>query len=79
MGTCSLADRSNGLVWVSTSDFRFRQIIGKGGFGRVWRVEWKKDGLAYAMKMLSKAKILHKHSVHSIMNERKLLALLNHK
>lgn len=35
MGTCSLADRCNGLEWVSGHDFRFRQIIGKGGFGKV--------------------------------------------
>ncbi len=34
MGTCSVVDRSNGLVWVSTYDFKFRQIIGKGGFGK---------------------------------------------
>ncbi len=46
---------------------------------QVWKVQRKKDGLIYAMKVLSKAKIMHKHSVNSVMNERRLLALLNHK
>ena len=78
MGTCSLNDRQNGLVWVSMGDFKFKHTIGKGGFGKVWKVQRKKDSLIYAMKVLSKIKIINKHSVHSVMNERRLLAQLNH-
>ena len=38
----------------------------------------KKDNNVYAMKEMSKARILMKHSVASVMNERKLLAKLQH-
>lgn len=48
-------------------------MIGKGGFGKVWKVEAKKNKKVYAMKEMSKAKILAKKSVHSVMNERVLL------
>lgn len=38
----------------------------------------KKDNQVYAMKEMSKPRILMKHSVASVMNERKLLAKLQH-
>ena len=62
-------------------------VIGRGGFGKVtfnhkilkvWRVEKKKTGQLYAMKEMSKARIITKRSVNSVMNERKLLAQLKH-
>ena len=31
-------------------------VIGKGGFGKVWKVEVKKSKNLYAMKEMSKAK-----------------------
>ena len=31
-------------------------VIGKGGFGRVWKVEMNKTRKFYAMKEMSKAK-----------------------
>jgi serine/threonine protein kinase len=49
-------------------------VIGKGGFGRVWKVESKKTRTFYAMKEMSKARIIAKRSVNSVMNERNLLA-----
>ena len=42
--------------------------IGKGGFGKVWKVETKKGKQIYAMKMMSKVKIINKKSVQSVMN-----------
>lgn len=51
-------------------------MIGKGGFGKVWKVEAKKSRKVYAMKEMSKAKILAKKSVHSVMNERVLLLMI---
>jgi serine/threonine protein kinase len=54
-------------------------VIGKGGFGKVWKLEKKKDRKLFAMKEMSKARILAKRSVNSVMNERKILAMLQHK
>ena len=45
-------------------------MIGKGGFGKVWKVESKKDKRLYAMKEMSKSLIITKKSVNSVMNER---------
>lgn len=45
-------------------------MIGRGGFGKVWNVENKKSKAQYALKEMSKAKILTKKSVHSVLNER---------
>jgi len=51
--------------------------IGRGGFGKVWRVGSKKDsGCEFAMKEMAKARIITKKSVSSVMNELKLLAVL---
>jgi serine/threonine protein kinase len=47
--------------------------IGKGGFGKVWKVMEKQTRKIYAMKQMNKVRILSKKSVGSIMNERRLL------
>jgi protein kinase A len=53
-------------------------VIGKGGFGKVWKVEHRKTKQPFAMKEMSKARILAKRSVNSVMNEKKLLTMLKH-
>ena len=63
---------------MSKSHFTFHYVIGRGGFGKVWKVERKKNKVIFAMKEMQKAKIIAKRSVNSVMNERKLLAMLNH-
>jgi hypothetical protein len=40
----------------------------------VWRVEKKKDKQQYAMKEMSKAKVMAKRSVSSVMNEIQVLS-----
>lgn len=60
------------------TDFNFDKVIGKGGFGKVWKVYKPFNNQLYAMKEMAKAKIVHKRSVHSVVNERKLLAQLRH-
>jgi len=55
---------------MSKSSFDYQFCIGKGGFGKVWKVEKKKTKQEYAMKEMSKARILTKRSVKSVMNER---------
>jgi len=31
-------------------------VVGKGGFGKVWKVELKKNKILYAMKEMGKSK-----------------------
>jgi len=58
--------------------FNFIHPVGKGGFGRVWKVELKRTKEQFAMKEMQKLRILSKRSIHSVMNERKLLSFLKH-
>ena len=58
--------------------FQFQYIIGKGGFGKVWKVEYRRGRKWYAMKEMSKSRIIAKRSVNSVMNERKILSQLQH-
>lgn len=48
-----MIDNYNG---VQKCNFIFHYVIGKGGFGKVWKVELKKNRHFYAMKEMSKAK-----------------------
>jgi serine/threonine protein kinase len=75
MGNCnfkieSLEEGSS----VNKHHFKFINVVGKGGFGKVWKVERKKFKTYYAMKEMCKVKIVNKKSVNSVMNERKLLS-----
>ena len=58
---------------LTKSNFTYLYCIGKGGFGKVWKVERKKSKQQYAMKEMSKARIITKRSVKSVMNERQIL------
>jgi serine/threonine protein kinase len=53
-------------------------VVGKGGFGKVWKVQSKKYKKQYALKEMSKAKIIDKKSEKSIKYERELLSRLKH-
>ena len=63
---------------VSRAHFQFEYPIGKGGFGKVWKVQQKRSKQTLAMKEMSKARVVSKRSVHSVMSERKLLSVLRH-
>ena len=58
--------------------------IGKGGFGRVWKIQPRNKSIVnssnmyYALKEMSKVKIYIKKSINSIINERRYLELLNY-
>jgi len=69
----SLGSRQNTAV--TKANFQFLYPIGRGGFGKVWRVESKKTkGEVFAMKEMCKARVMAKKSVQSVMNELKLLS-----
>lgn len=79
MGSCNFKpENPEPSQNLSKAHFKFNYGIGKGGFGRVWKVEYKRTKEIFAMKEMSKARILSKKSVNSVMNERKLLSYLKH-
>ncbi len=63
---------------VSKNSFEYLSIIGKGGFGKVWKVFEKSKKIQYALKEMSKSKILDKRSERSVKYERDLLSRINH-
>ena len=62
---------------VNRNRFQFQYVIGKGGFGKVWKVIDKKHKITYALKEMKKVKVIDRHSVKSIKYERELLSRLN--
>jgi len=43
--------------------FKFNYVIGRGSYGKVWRVEKTKTKEEFALKQMIKAKIMSKKSV----------------
>ena len=69
---------SNLLILVNRNRFEFLDVIGRGGFGKVWKVFDKKFKKYYALKEISKVKVIDKKSISTIKYERELLCHLNH-
>ena len=65
------------LFIVSKNYFEFQYVIGRGGFGKVWQVIMKKNNKQYALKEMSKVKIIDRRSEKSIKGERDLLSKLH--
>ena len=63
---------------VNKNSFEFNDIIGKGGLSVVWKVTMKKDNKIYALKEMSKVKIIDTKSTNNILLERDLLSKMNH-
>ena len=72
---CNSTDNKS---YINKNMFEFNYIIGKGGFGKVWRVKYKKTKAIFALKEMSKRKIIDKKSEKSINNERIFLSKLHH-
>lgn len=80
MGSCNFKSEpeKDNVTVVTKNHFQFQYVIGRGGFGKVWKVQKKKTDTLYAMKEMLKSRVLAKRSVPSVMNERNLLATLKH-
>ncbi|CAD8091896.1 unnamed protein product [Paramecium primaurelia] len=81
MGNCNINEKKEDLMEnnvVSVQNFQFIDAIGRGGFGKVWKVRQKKNKQFFALKVMSKPKIIQKKSVQSVMNEKSLLSGLKH-
>ena len=83
MGNCNLKseEESSSVSTLNKSLFEYKYAIGRGGFGKVWRVSsnrLKGEKITqFAMKEMLKARVMHKKSIQSVMNELKLLSVLN--
>ena len=62
---------------MTRNNFEFCYVIGKGGFGKVWKVRHKKSKQFFALKEMSKLKVLDKKSEKSINSEREFLSKLH--
>ena len=62
---------------VDKNNFEFLYIIGRGGFGKVWKAKLKSTGEIFAIKVMSKAKIIIKRCQENIKRERNILSKLN--
>lgn len=63
---------------MSPTSFTYFKVLGKGSFGEVFLVQKKGETKLYAMKVLSKDKILGKNLVRYAMTERNVLSAMNH-
>ena len=70
--------QSKSIFQPTKSMFEFLYVVGRGGFGKVWMVKYKKSHQKYALKEMSKVKIIDRKSEKSIRNEREFLSQLHH-
>ena len=59
--------------------FNLLEVIGTGGFGKVWKVFEKETKKLYAMKEMNKIIILQKQCISFVMNELLILTSLNNR
>ena len=79
MGNCaSSVEGPDMTVALTKTHFVVSDCIGKGGFGKVLRVQHRASGMIFAMKEMNKGRVIVKRCVSSVLNERKLLAVLKH-
>ena len=63
---------------ISRDDFDFLNLIGKGGFSLVWKVKYKLTNEFFALKEMSKKRILDGNMKNNILKELRILSKLKH-
>jgi RAC serine/threonine-protein kinase len=63
---------------VGLEHFELKTVIGRGAFGKVVLVQKKSDKKIYAMKCLSKAKLLSANQVGRVLSENRILRRIDH-
>lgn len=63
---------------LTLDDFETISFIGRGCFGKVYQVRYKKSGMIYAMKVLKKKLIKAQDQVNNTKTERKVLETVSH-
>ena len=62
---------------IGLDDFEILSLIGKGAFGKVWKVKEKSTSKIYAMKVMQKADIIEQEYVKHANLEREIMADLS--
>lgn len=63
---------------VNVESFEFLGLIGEGSYGKVFMAKKKKTNKFYAIKMISKSKIMKAGKMQEVFRERKALITLDH-
>ncbi len=63
---------------VNVESFEFLGLIGEGSYGKVFMAKKKKTNKFYAIKMISKQKIMQANKQIEVFRERKALITLDH-
>ena len=63
---------------VSLDDFKIIKVIGRGSFGKVCLVEYKKTKEVFAMKSLRKDVLIEQEQIESTILEKKILSTIDH-
>ncbi|CAD8059772.1 unnamed protein product [Paramecium primaurelia] len=80
MGNCNVLAKQEEFQesMQSIRNYEIIEVLGKGGFGKVLKVRRKKNNQLFAIKKMSKAKIITEKCITAILNEKNLLIQLRH-
>jgi serum/glucocorticoid-regulated kinase 2 len=76
--TGTIFSKHQTIKHVSLEDFQIKKVIGRGSFGKVCLVLYKKTKEVYAMKSLKKDVLLDQDQVESTLVEKKILEKLDY-